>query len=137
MLSNQRADDPKQPPPEARNATRRPAHRRREGLGRPAVQDGVEHGLEEVFEREEAFVIRGGVDGGEEEDGGAHEAGGEAHGPLAAEGGDAVHEGAEEDAEDAGRVGVDVCSVGVGETNLGCAVLQGQDTGEIEACECQ
>ena len=68
-LRNQRADDAKKPAPEAGDAAREAPDRRRERLGRPAVQDGVEHGLEKVLEREQALALGHRVDGGQQKDG--------------------------------------------------------------------
>ena len=101
---NQRSDDTEDAAPEARHAGRGAADRGWEWLGRPAVKDGVEHGLEEVLEPVDADVLLLGLDDGEDEEGGALQGGGEDHGGLAA----LVHEDAEEDAGDAEEVDVDL-----------------------------
>lgn len=132
MLRNQRTHNPKQPTPEARHSAGRPADRRGERLRGPTVQHGVEHALEEVLHGEEPQVLGHRVDRRKQQDRGAHEARREDHGPLAAERGDAVHDAAEEDAQDARGVGVDVACVGEGEGLGGVAVFEGEDAWEIE-----
>lgn len=115
VLRDERAHDAEQAAPEAGHAARRPAHRRGEGLRGPPVQHGVEHALEEVLHGEEPQVLGDRVDGREEQDGSAHQARGEHHGPLAPQRGDAVRHAAQEHAQDARGVGVDVARVGKGE----------------------
>lgn len=137
MLRNQRTHNAEQPSPETRQATSRAAHGCRESLGGPAVQHGIEHGLEEILHREEAFVLGDGVDDREEQNRGAHKRGGEAHCPLATDGGYAIHETTEEDADDAGGVGVDVSCVGVRETDFSVGVLESQNSGKVKPCDCQ
>ena len=112
MCRYQRTHDAEQPPPETRNATRSPSDRCGESLRRPAIENGIEHGLKEVFHYVKADVGSLGVDRCEEEEGEAHECGRAHHGPLAPDAGNRVHECAEKDAEDAGEVDEDEVAVG-------------------------
>ena len=112
VLRGQRGDDAEQTAPETRQSTRRASDRGGEDFGRPAVEHGVKHALHKVFQHVEPDVAGFVVDGAEDEDAGAHEARGDHHCVFAADGGDAVHEGSEEDADDAGEVDVDVAAVG-------------------------
>jgi hypothetical protein len=72
MRRDERTGDTKQPAPETRYSACSPADGSREGFGRPALEDGVEHGLEEVFHGIEADVGGVGVDGCVEEEGNCH-----------------------------------------------------------------
>jgi len=69
--------------------------------------------LEKVLHDVEADVGCGAVDAAEEEDGYAHHGTGNDHCPFAADGGNAVSCGTDEDAYYAGEVDVDVGAVGV------------------------
>lgn len=95
---NKRGHDARQAAPEAREARRAAAHAGRERLGRPAVQHRVERRLEEVLHRVEAGGGRGRRDRAVEEEGDAHERGGEDHDPFAPEEGELDERGAEDDA---------------------------------------
>lgn len=107
MRRYQRTDDAEQSSPKARQPRRRATNRRRERLGRPPVQHGVEHALEEVFHAVDADVGSLGVDLGEDEQARAHHGAGEYHGELPA----VVEGGAEGDAGDAKEVDVNVGAV--------------------------
>lgn len=68
MLCRQRGDDAKQPTKEGGQTTSRTSDWCREHFRCPAVQDGVEHALEEVFHDVETDVGGLVVDGAEDED---------------------------------------------------------------------
>ena len=131
MRRNKRTDDTKDPAPKAGHTRRGAAYRRGESFGRPAVEDGVEHGLEEILHGVEADVRGLGVDGREEEERGGHEGAGDDHGPFAADEGDAVHQGAEEDAGDAADVDDDVVAVGFLHANRDGCILAQEDGWEV------
>lgn len=132
-LRRKRRNNTKQPAPERRQAGPRTTHRSREDLRRPAVQDGVEHALEEVLHHVEADVGGLGVDGGEDEDAHRHERGGDAHRQLAPEHGHAVHHAAEDDGYNAGGVDGEVVFVRRLDGEAELAVLGGEDGGEVGA----
>lgn len=69
-LRRERRDDAEQAAPERRETRARTADGRREDLGRPAVEDGVEHGLEETVERRGLGM--GGIGFGRKGKGGAY-----------------------------------------------------------------
>jgi hypothetical protein len=127
MLRNQRTHNPKQPAPKTRNPTRRPPYRRRKSFRRPSIQHRIKHALEEILHDVEADITGGAVDTTEQEDGNAHHGGGEDHGIFAADARDTVRCGAEQDANDAGEVDVDVGAVGVAEGEVKGAVFCGED----------
>lgn len=133
MLGDQGGHDAEQSAPEPCESTSSTTDGRGECLGCPAVQDGVEHGLEEVLHGEETLVFGAGVDDGEEEDGGAHEGGRDDEGVFPAEHGDVVHECTEENTDDAGRIGIDVGGVGLVKADVERAVLESQDSRKVEA----
>ena len=133
-LRGERGDDAKKAAEEARNSTRRAADVTGEGLGRPAVQDGVEHALEEVLQDTQPDVGSLAVDGREEEERHGHQRRGDDHGPLPAHAGEVVAQYAEEDANDAGQVDVDVGAVGVVEGEVKGGVLFREDEGGVGAC---
>jgi len=133
MRRNKRTDDAKDPTPKTRHARRGASHGRWESLGSPAVEDGVEHGLEEIFHGVEADVGGFGVDGGEEEERGGHEGRGDDHGPFAADERDGVHQGAEEDAGDAADIDDDVVAVCFLHGDVDGGIFAEEDGGKVGA----
>lgn len=123
MLRRQWCDDTKQSTPKAGHATGCTSDWRREDLGCPAVENGVEHGLEEVFHDVQSNVGRLVVDGTEDEDASSHEPRGYHHGVFAANQRHAVHERSQNDTDDARKVDVDVASVGEFERQTDGAIL--------------
>jgi hypothetical protein len=109
---DQGSDDRRQPSPEARETCGGPTHGRRECLGRPAIQDGVEGRLEEVLHGVEADGAVEARDGNVEEERGGHHGGSEDHRPFTTDAGDLDEDGTESNAghtsdgdEDAGKQG--------------------------------
>jgi len=130
-LRGQRRNDTEQSAPETRNTASSSANRSREDLGCPTVEDGIEHALEEVLQNVDSDVGSLGVDGAEDEDTGAHEAGGDDHSVLAADGRDVVHESAQQDTDDTRQVDVDVVAVSLLQADVDAAVLQSKNCWEI------
>lgn len=135
MFRNQRADDPKHPSPEACQSTCGAPNGSWEALRRPTIEHGVEHTLEEIFHDVEADVGSFAVNGAKNEHGDSHEGGGDNHSPLATEAGQVVAEDAKKDANDAGKVDVDVGSVGKFKSEVDGTVFESEDTGKEGACD--
>ena len=121
--------DPEDAAPETGQPARRSTNGSGEHLGRPAVQDGIEHGLEEVFHHVEADVRRFRIHSGKEEERRGHKGRRHDHSPLSPDDRDGVHERTQQHADDTGRVDDDVVAIrfclgdtdlmALGEQNLG------------------
>lgn len=105
----------------------------RKRFGRPSVKHCIEHTLEEILHCIKSDVGGFGVYSSEEEEGEAHESRGADHGPFAADAGDAVHEGAEEDARDAADVDNDEVAIGGGHGDVDGGVLGEENFGKVGA----
>ena len=86
--------------------------------------------MEEIFHGVKANVRGFGVYSCEEEEGETHQGRGADHGPFAADAGDAVHEGAEEDAGNAADVDNDEVAIRGGSGDVDGGVLGEENFGE-------
>lgn len=130
MLGDKRAYNTKQPAPETSNTTSGASDWCWERFGRPAIQNSIEHGLEEILHDVKADVGRCTIDGAEEEDADTHHRGGDDHCPLSSYSRNTIGRCTEEDADDAWEINIDVRTVRIAEGEIERSILDSKDFGE-------
>ncbi len=104
--------DTEQSTPEAGYTASRPADRGWISLGRPAVQDSIEHALEEVFHDVDPHVGSLRVDGRKDEERGPHQCRRHNHAQLPPDQRNPVHQRPRQHARDTADVDDDIIAVG-------------------------